>query len=82
MKPMINQYLRMQAPHVILEVLTKWHIQLLHILAAIVWLQGLNFSNLFLHAAWQNFGYISSHYILEVQKNPHHFYPYRTVRND
>jgi hypothetical protein len=42
-----------QAPHIIPEVLSKWRIQLLHILVAIAFLalQGLNFSNLFMHAS-------------------------------
>jgi hypothetical protein len=33
----------MQAPHVIPEMLTEWHIQLLHILAAIAFLNWFEF---------------------------------------
>jgi hypothetical protein len=28
-----------------------------------------------------NFGYVSPHYIPEVQKNPHHFWPFKTLQN-
>jgi hypothetical protein len=44
----------MYALNVIPEELTKWHIQLMHILA----LQGLNFSDLSLHVLWLKFGYV------------------------
>jgi hypothetical protein len=35
--------LGMHVPHFIVDVLTKWHIQLLHILAAIVFLSPIKF---------------------------------------
>jgi hypothetical protein len=48
----------MYTPHVITQELTKWHIQLMHILSDIAFLipASLNFYDLFLHVMGPNFG--------------------------
>jgi hypothetical protein len=49
----------------------KWNLQNLVILSVIPFR---NFSYLFLPTLWLNFGYVSPHYIPEVQKNTNHFF--------
>jgi hypothetical protein len=58
------------APHVIPDVLTKWHIQLLHILAVLNFLalQSFNFSQLFLHEKTSHFGMTPPLSVVNLQK--------------
>jgi hypothetical protein len=74
--------LGIHAPHVIPQDLTKWNIQLMHILAAIAFLsvQGLNFSDLFLNVQTK-FWICYPHNIPKVHKNLHNFWPSITLSN-
>jgi hypothetical protein len=57
--------LGIQGSHFIPNNLTKWHSQFLLMLSVshFLFLQCLNFSDLFLHVLGLNFGYVSPHYI-------------------
>jgi hypothetical protein len=80
---MINSYLismhakfmklGMRAPYVIPDLLTKWHIPFLLILAVISYLSTayLNFNQLFIHDLGLNFGYVTPYNISNVHKNLH-----------
>jgi hypothetical protein len=73
----------MHAPHVIPQEITKFHIQLMHILAAITILSPaiIGFFYLFLHVLGLNFGYVTPQNIPKVHKNPHNFCPSITLSN-
>jgi hypothetical protein len=69
----------MQIPHVILGVLTMWHIQIMLILEAVA---CSNFNQLFLHDLCPKFGHVSPHGISNVHKNLHKSWPNRTTSNN
>jgi hypothetical protein len=73
----------MHTSYVIPNVITKWHIQFLHILEVFYFLalQYLNFTNLSLHLLGPNFVHVSPHGIPKTHKNPYKFLPSITLSN-